>query len=126
MMVVLGAIGMRRVSNSDDFATARRSYGPIFLAFALTATAASGGTFIGIPALAYKTGFPALWYAFSYPIGVYVGVLLCMKAIRRAGDAFGNRSIPECPDRYESEVLGILVSLLSILLPWRANYFLGR
>ena len=33
-----GAIGMRRVSNSDDFATARRSYGPIFLAFALTAT----------------------------------------------------------------------------------------
>ena len=61
MMIVLGAIGMRRVSNSDDFATARRSYGPIFLAFALTATAASGGTFIGIPALAYKTGFPALW-----------------------------------------------------------------
>ena len=117
MMVVLGAIGMRRVSNSDDFATARRSYGPIFLAFALTATAASGGTFIGIPALAYKTGFSALWYAFSYPIGVYVGVLLCMKAIRRAGDAFGNRSIPEyLGDRYESEVLRILVSLLSILL----------
>jgi len=46
-----------------------------------------------------------------------VGVLLCMKAVRRAGDAFGNRSIPEyLGDRYESEVLRILVSLLSILL----------
>ena len=40
-----------------------------------------------------------------------------MKAVRRAGDAFGNRSIPEyLGDRYESEVLRILVSLLSILL----------
>ncbi len=117
LMIVLGAVGMKRVTSSDDFATARRSYGPIFLAFALTATTASGGTFIGIPALAYSTGFSALWYAFIYPLGVYLGVLLCLKAVRRAGDTFGNRSIPEfLGDRYDSEALRVCVSLFSILL----------
>ena len=65
-MLFFGYMGMRRVKNSDDFATARDSYGPIFLAFALTATAASGGTFLGIPALGYKFGLPAMWYAVMY------------------------------------------------------------
>jgi Na+/proline symporter len=60
LMVVFGVIGMRRIRGSDDFATARRSYGPLFLALAFTATTASGGTFIGIPALAYAAGFSAL------------------------------------------------------------------
>ncbi len=31
-MLVFGLIGMSRVQNSDDFATARAGYGPIFLA----------------------------------------------------------------------------------------------
>lgn len=116
-MMILGFIGMRRVRDSDDFATARASYGPIFLAFALTATTASGGTFIGIPALAYRTGFPALWYAFVYPLGVYLGVLVCLRAVRRAGATFGNRSIPEyLGDRYQSGALRICVALFSLLL----------
>ena len=46
MMLLFGVIGMRRVRSSDDFATARASYGPLFLAFAMTATTASGATFL--------------------------------------------------------------------------------
>jgi len=116
-MLVFGLIGMRRVRNSDDFATARAGYGPLFLAFALTATTASGGTFIGIPAIAYKSGFPALWYAFVYPIGVYLGLVVCLKGIRRAGATFGTRSMPEyLGDRFDSEALRLCVSLFSMLL----------
>lgn len=116
-MLAFGVIGMRRVRSTDDFATARGSYGPLFLAFALTATAASGGTFIGIPALAYKTGFSALWYAFVYPIGVYVGLIICLGGIRRAGTAFGTRSMPEyLGDRFDSDALRLCVSLFSMLL----------
>ena len=116
-MMIFGFIGMRRVRDSDDFATARGAYGPIFLAFALTATTASGGTFIGIPALAYRTGFPALWYAFVYPLGTYLGVLVCFRAVRRAGATFGNRSMPEyLGDRYQSDALRICVALFSLLL----------
>lgn len=116
-MLAFGYIGMRRVRSSDDFATARGSYGPLFLAFALTATAASGGTFIGIPALAYKTGFSALWYAFVYPIGLYAGLIICIKGIRRAGATFGTRSMPEyLGDRFNSEALRVCVALFSMLL----------
>ena len=116
-MLFFGYLGMRRVKNSDDFATARDSYGPLFLAFALTATAASGGTFLGIPALGYKFGLPAMWYAVMYPLGTYVGLLICLRGIRRAGAQFGTRSIPEyLGDRFDSEAIRILVALFSLLL----------
>ncbi|MEM7466571.1 MAG: sodium:pantothenate symporter [Pseudomonadota bacterium] len=116
-MLLFGYLGMRRVKNSDDFATARDSYGPLFLAFALTATAASGGTFLGIPAIGYKFGLPAMWYAVLYPLGTYVGLLICLRGIRRAGSQFGTRSIPEyLGDRFDSEAIRILVALFSLLL----------
>ena len=42
MMLLFGFVGMSRVKDSDDFATARGGYGPLFLAFAMTATTATG------------------------------------------------------------------------------------
>ncbi|MEM7467230.1 MAG: sodium:pantothenate symporter [Pseudomonadota bacterium] len=117
LMLSFGFIGMARVKNSDDFATARASYGPLFLAFAMTATAASGATFLGLPALAYSAGLSSLWYAFVYPAGVYVGVLVCLVAIRRAGATFGSRSMPEyLGDRYDSDALRLVAAVFSMLL----------
>lgn len=117
LMFAFGFVGMGRVEHADDFATARGSYGPLFLAFAMTATTASGATFLGLPGLAYRSGLSTLWYAFIYPAGVYVGVLVCLHAIRRAGAAFGSRSMPEyLGDRFDSDALRILAALFSILL----------
>ncbi|MCP5198661.1 MAG: sodium:solute symporter family protein [Gammaproteobacteria bacterium] len=117
LMIAFGFVGMSRVKGSDDFATARGSYGPVFLAFAMTATTASGATFLGLPGLAYKAGLSALWYAFVYPLGVYIGVLVCLHAIRRAGASFGSRSMPEyLGDRFDSNGLRILAALFSLLL----------
>ena len=87
-MLALGALGMRRVRGGDDFATARGGYGPLFLACAFTATTASGATFLGLPGLAYEMGLSSLWYAFGYPLGVYAGVLLCLRVVTRAGHRF--------------------------------------
>lgn len=116
-MLFFGYLGMRRVQNSDDFATARGAYGPLFLAFALTATAASGGTFLGIPAIGYSSGFAAMWYAVFYPLGTYAGLLICLKGIRRAGAVFGTRSMPEyLGDRFDSEALRLLAAIFSMLL----------
>ncbi|MEQ8663267.1 MAG: sodium:solute symporter family protein, partial [Gammaproteobacteria bacterium] len=116
-MLFFGYVGMRRVKSSDDFATARGAYGPLFLAFALTATTASGGTFLGIPALAYANGFSALWYAVAYPLGTYLGLIVCLRGVRRAGAAFGTRSMPEyLGDRFDSEALRICAALFSMLL----------
>jgi len=117
MMLVFGFIGQRKVANADDFATARNAYGPLFLAFAFAATTASGATFVGFPGIGYNAGLPALWSVFLYPIGVYLGVLLCLHMVSNSGHEFGSRSIPEfLGARYQSEWIRILVSLFSLSL----------
>ncbi len=117
LMIAVGLYARGRIVHADDFATARRSYGPTFLAFAFAASTASGATFLGGPALAYEWGFAALWSSLLYPIGVYFGVMVCMRLIATAGNRFGNRSIPEyLGDRYQSDGIRVLVSLLSLVL----------
>lgn len=117
LMLGIGFIAQRRVAHADDFATARGSYGPVFLAFAFAASTASGATFLGSPALSYEWGYAANWGNFLYPIGLYFGVLICMRLIASAGNRFGNRSIPEyLGDRYQSEGIRVLVALMSLVL----------
>ena len=116
-MLAIGVWGQRKVKKADDYATARGSYGPTFLAFAFAATTASGATFMGGPGLAYTIGISTTWGNFLYPIGVYFGVLISMRLIATAGNRFGNRSIPEyLGDRYQSDWLRIIVSLISLVL----------
>ncbi|MYD96874.1 MAG: sodium:solute symporter family protein [Gammaproteobacteria bacterium] len=116
-MLAIGYLGGRRVKHADDFATARGSYGPLWLAFAFAATTASGATFLGGPGLAYMWGAPTIWGNFLYPIGVYFGVLICMRLIATSGNRFGNRSIPEyLGDRYQSDGIRVIVSVFSLVL----------
>ena len=116
-LLALGAIGMRRVRGADDFATARASYGPVLLAFAVTAGAASGATFLGLPGLAYAAGLPSLFAMVLYPLGVYTGILICLTVVSRAGSEFGSRSIPEyLGDRYQSNFLRVVAALFSLML----------
>ncbi len=116
-MLVFGYLGQQKVKTADDFATARGGYGPWFLAFAFAATTASGATFLGLPGIAYDVGLSSMWYIFLYPVGVYVGVMLCMTLISRAGNSFGSRTIPEyLGDRYQSDTLRIMVAVFSLML----------
>lgn len=116
-MLAIGVWGHFRVKRADDYATARGSYGPIFLAFAFAATTASGATFLGGPGLSYTYGVSMIWGSFLYPIGVYFGVLISMRLIATAGNRFGNRSIPEyLGDRFQSDALRITVSVISLVL----------
>ncbi len=117
LMVGIGLFAQRKIKHADDFATARGSYGPFFLALAFAASTASGATFLGSPALGYEWGMAAQWSNFLYPVGVYFGVLISMRLIATSGNRFGNRSIPEyLGDRYQSEGIRVLVSLLSLVL----------
>lgn len=117
MMVAFGVIGHRRVGNADDYATARGSYGPIVLALAFMSTAASGATFLGIPALAYHFGLSTMWFMFVYPIGLYTGVLICQHAVAHAGRNFGARSIPEyLGEKYQSDTIRVITSVYTLIL----------
>ncbi len=116
-MLAIGVWGTFKVKHADDFATARASYGPVFLAFAFAATTASGATFLGGPGLAYTYGASMLWGSFLYPMGAYFGVLISMRLVATAGHRFGNRSVPEyLGDRFQSDALRITVSLISLVL----------
>lgn len=117
LMLVIGYLASKKVTHADDFATARGSYGPYFLALAFAASTASGATFLGSPALAYEWGTASNWGNFLYPIGVYFGILISMRLIATSGNKFGNRSIPEyLGDRYQSEGIRVIVALLSLVL----------
>ena len=116
-MLTIGVLAQRRVKHADDFATARSSYGPLFLALAFSATTVSGATFLGMPGLSYTWGLTTMWGVFLGPAGLGLGMLLTMRLITQAGHRFGNRSIPEyLGDRYQSEGIRVLVSLFSLLL----------
>ncbi len=117
VMIWFGILGQRKVKSADDFATARHSYGPWFLALAFTSTVASGATFLGIPGLAYTFGLSGMWIMFCYPLGAYTGVLICQKTVARAGETFGSRSIPEyLGERYNSEGMRVVAALFSLIL----------
>ena len=84
IVIGLGIYGMRRTRTEEDFAVARQSYGPVILAFCVASTIASGSTYMGIPGLAYSKGFPAIWYPATAPIGIYVGLILSFRLLKRA------------------------------------------
>jgi SSS family transporter len=115
--VGLGFYAMTKTKTDEDFAVARKSYGPWLLVLALASTVASGSTFMGIPGLAYSKGFPALWYPAIYPIGIYLGLVLSVQLIKRAGDNFRSHSLPEfLGQRFDSNFLRVGFALLSLLL----------
>jgi sodium/proline symporter len=116
-MLGFGYLGSRRVTGADDFATARQGYGPFLLALAFASTAASGATFLGLPGLTYTYGMSTLWIAFCYPLGIYIGVLVCQRTIGRFGNAAGARSMPEyLGERYRSEALRLSTAVFSLIL----------
>lgn len=117
MMIGFGYYASSKVSSADDFATARKGYGPFLLALAFASTAASGATFLGLPGLTYTYGMSTLWIAFLYPLGIYLGVLITQKTIGRYGNAAGARSIPEyLGERYQSESLRVSAAIFSLML----------
>ena len=116
-MLGFGYLGSRRVAGADDFATARQAYGPFILSLAFASTAASGATFLGLPGLTDGYGMSTLWIAFCYPIGVYIGVLVCQRTIGRFGNESGSRSMPEyLGERFKSEALRVSTALFSLIL----------
>jgi SSS family transporter len=99
-----------------DYFLGNRRLGPWVLALSFAATAISGGTFMGFPALIYTNGWVmALW------IAGYMFVPLCTmavlgKRINQASRLSGSITIPDVlRDRFESPSIAVLTSLILIL-----------
>ena len=75
LMLVIGYVASKKISQGDDFTIPWASCGPYFLALAFAASTASGATFLGAPALSCE------WATAT--IGVYFGGVICIQLIMR-------------------------------------------
>jgi Na+/proline symporter len=116
-MFYLGLVGMRRTTSADSYATARGSYTGPLLGLSFMAMIASGSTFMGMPGLAYESGFKAAYYPLLYPVGAYIGAMLIARRLKRSGDRMGSVSIPDfLGDLFRSPLLRAVAALLSLFL----------
>ncbi len=101
----------------EDFFVAGREIGPWVLALTWVATAASGGTFIGAPALAHTYGWVLLLWISAYMVFATTGVGLVGKRISEIGRRTGALTYPDLMrDRFESPSIGALSALAIIIL----------
>lgn len=101
----------------EDFFVAGREIGPWVLALTWVATAASGGTFVGAPALAHTYGWILLVWISSYMVFAAVGVGTVGKRISEIGRRTGALTFPDVlRDRFDSRAIGILSGVAIIIL----------
>ena len=93
-----------------------RSLGPWTLAFTFAATSASAGSFMGFPSLIYRYGWIlALWIA-GYTVVPLVTMGVLGKRLNQVARYLGSITIPDLlRDRFQSETLGVLASVLIII-----------
>ena len=101
----------------EEFFVAGRTIGPWTLALTWIATSASGGSFIGVPALAHTYGWPILLWISSYMVVATVGFGLFANRIAQIGRKTGALTFPDLlRDRFESPAIGAVAGVAIILL----------
>ncbi len=107
----------RGASFLEDFFVAGREIGPWVLALTWTATMASGGTFIGTPALAHTYGWPVMLWICSYMVVATIGMGLLGKRVADIGRRTGALTFPDLlRDRFESKTIGIVSGVAVLIL----------
>jgi Na+/proline symporter len=118
-LYVLGIIGLKRTKGFEDFASARRAYGPVTTALVAVATAASAITFMGVPGFCYKFGFPMWWFALAWPSGIAITFSLVARRITNIQTNTGAISIPDyVGERFNSDALRVIAAITTLMLFW--------
>ena len=101
----------------DEFFVAGRGLGPWVLALTWVATMASGGTFVGAPALGWQNGWAVhLWVA-GYMTLTFTGMGILGKRIAFLGRATGALTMLDLlRDRFESRGLSALLAVITLFL----------
>lgn len=101
----------------EEFFVGGRSIGPWVLGLTWIATSASGGSFIGVPALAHTNGYSMLLWIAGYVISVLVGFGLLGQRIAYVGRKTGALTFPDLlRDRYDSPMIGGVSGVALIIL----------
>lgn len=101
----------------EDFFVAGRSIGPWVLGLTWIATAASGGTFIGSPALGHTYGWSVMLWICSYMVVATTGFGLFGKRVAELGARTGALTFPDLlRDRFDSRAIGTVSGVAIIIL----------
>lgn len=100
-----------------EFFVGGRTIGPWVLGLTWIATSASGGTFIGAPALAHTNGWSVMLWISGYIVVATVGFGLLGRRIVELGGTTGALTFPDLlRDRFESKAIGALSGIAMLVL----------
>jgi sodium/proline symporter len=88
--LVLGGIAWRRTRSLDDFILGGRSLGSWVTALSAQATDMSGWLLMGLPGLAYASGFDSVWLLLGLLVGTWLNWRFIAAPLRDATEHFGN------------------------------------
>lgn len=97
--LALGFIAYRRTFNLGDFILGGRSLNSFVCAFSAQATDMSGWLLLGLPGLAYASGFDATWMVAGLAVGTYLNWKLVAARLRERTEQLDNALT--LPDYFE-------------------------
>ncbi|HPF25570.1 MAG TPA: sodium/proline symporter PutP [Steroidobacteraceae bacterium] len=97
--LLLGFVAYRRTTNLGDFILGGRSLGSYVTAFSAQATDMSGWLLMGLPGLAYASGFDSIWMLLGLVVGTYLNWKLVAARLREATERLGDSLT--LPDYFE-------------------------
>lgn len=117
---VLLGIGLwfsrKSAESTEQYLLGGRSLGPAVTAMTMQTTAMSGFMFMGAPAMAFKYGWYALWYAIGDAGGSIINLSVLGKRMRRMSEKLGALSpIEYLEKRFESASVRVVGSIISIV-----------
>jgi sodium/pantothenate symporter len=105
----------RGKSFASEYFLGSKNIGLWAFAFTYAATVASGGTFMGFPALIYTHGWALAWWVAGYMISPMIALGLMAKRLNQVGRIAGAITVPELlRRRFESGAVGNLATFLVV------------
>ena len=96
----LGLLAWRRTRTLGDFILGGRSLGSWVTALSAQATDMSGWLLMGLPGLAYVSGFDGVWLLFGLAVGTWLNWRWIAAPLREATERLGNAlTIPDFLER---------------------------
>jgi sodium/pantothenate symporter len=116
---LIAALANRVRSQSKSFVSeyfiGNRGLGMWAFAFTYAATSASGGSFMGFPALVYAHGWVVAWWIAGYMVVPIVALGLFAKRINQVGRISGAITVPELlRRRFANPAVGSVATLLVV------------
>ena len=117
--LVLGFIAYRRTVNLGDFILGGRSLNSFVTAFSAQATDMSGWLLMGLPGLAYLSGFDSIWMIAGLTVGTYLNWKVVAAPLRQRTEQLENSlTLPDYFERRFADSSHLLrtISALFILV----------